>query len=86
MKVLEASERGLSARKISEEFKVGKTQIQDILKNKEVLRKDYEDGAPPEKKRNLRKTGNEEINSLIYEWFRISRSKNICPLLGQVLV
>jgi hypothetical protein len=33
MKVLEASDRGLSARKISEEFKVGKTQIGDILKN-----------------------------------------------------
>jgi hypothetical protein len=63
---------------------VGKTQIQDILKNKEALRKDYEDGAPPEKKRNLRKTGNEEINSLIYEWFRIARSKNM-PITGPLL-
>lgn len=62
---------------------MGKTQIQDILKNKEALRKDYEDGAPPEKKRNLRKTGNEEINSLIYEWFRIARSKNM-PVTGPV--
>ena len=63
---------------------MGKTQIQDILKNKEALRKDYEDGAPPEKKRNLRKTGNEEINSLIYEWFRIAKLKNM-PVNGPLL-
>ena len=77
IKVLEASDRSLSARKVSEYFGVGKTQIQDIVKNKEAIRLDYSEGAPLDKRQNLRKTGNEEINSLIYEWFRAARSKNV---------
>ena len=84
IKVLEASDRGLSARRISEDFGVGKTQIQDIVKNKEAIRQDYSKGAPLDKRRNLRKTGNEEINSLIYEWFRAARSKNV-PVSGPLI-
>ena len=73
IKVLEASDRDY--------FGVGKTQIQDIVKKKEAIQLDYSKGVPLDKRQNLHKTGNEEINSLIYEWFRAARSKNV-PVSG----
>ena len=74
--MLEASDRGY--------FGVGKTQIQDIVKNKEAIQLHYSKGVPLDKRQNLRKTGNEEINSLIYEWFRAARSKNV-PVSGPLI-
>ena len=35
-----------SARKIAEEFQIGKTQVQNILKRKADLMADYENNAP----------------------------------------
>ena len=83
VQVIHLSERGTSARKIAQQFGVGKTQIQSILLNKQAILQDFKDGAPAEK-RNLRPTGNKKINKLTYEWFKAARSKNI-PLSGPLL-
>ena len=70
VKVIQKKEQfGLSARKLAEEFKVGKTQIQTILNNKRKHLDDYEANAPRAKKRCMRTTGNEEINELSYKFF-----------------
>jgi len=82
--VIEKSEKGLSGRKIAEDMKVGKTQIQRILQNKEALLKEAEAGVPLAKKRNMRKTGNEEVNELVWDWFKTCRSKRI-PMSGPLV-
>eukprot|EP00117_Sycon_ciliatum_P046093 scpid98626/ scgid33057/ Tigger transposable element-derived protein 4 len=84
LKVIEMSERGMSARKIANEVKVGKTQIQSILLHNEAILKDAETGAPLTKKRNSRKAGNEDLNGLVSEWFLTCRAKCI-PLSGPVI-
>ena len=84
VQVINLSEKGTSARKIAQQFCVGKTQIQSILLNKQAILQDFEDGVPAEKKRNIRQTGNENINELMYEWFKTARSKNI-PVSGPLL-
>ena len=82
VQVVNLSEKGTSACKIAQQFGVSKTQIQSIILNK-VMR-DFEDGAPAEKKRKMRQTGNERINELMYDWFKTARLKNI-PLSGSIL-
>ena len=84
VQVVSLSEKGTSARKIAQQFGMGKTQIQSIILNKQSILQDFEDGAPPEKKRKMRQTGNERINELMYEWFKTARSKNI-PVSGSLL-
>ena len=84
VQVVSLSEKGTSVRKIAQQFGVGKTQIQSIILNKQSILQDFEDGAPAEKKRKMRQTGNERINELMYEWFKTARSKNI-PVSGSLL-
>lgn len=50
-KAIELSEKGLSSRKISEIFKCGKTQINNVLKHKREVLEDLECNVDPERKR-----------------------------------
>ena len=68
--MLEISNTEMSARKITDQFGVRKTQILLILKNKSAILRDYEGADLLTKKRNIRKkTGNEERNSVSWKWF-----------------
>ena len=42
----------------------GKTQVTNVLKRKAEILDDIEYNAPGDRKRKMRKTGNEEINDL----------------------
>jgi kinesin family protein 6/9 len=64
IKVIQLSKGGLSSRKIADEFNVGRTQVQNILKRKIEFREDFENNASPERKRRRNKNANEEINEL----------------------
>ncbi|CAH1250591.1 Hypp8879 [Branchiostoma lanceolatum] len=55
---------GVGARGLAQDFGVGKTQIQNIIKRKREHIEDYENNAPTSKRRNVRQTGNEGINQL----------------------
>ncbi|XP_013793905.1 tigger transposable element-derived protein 4-like, partial [Limulus polyphemus] len=46
-----------------------KDQIQRLVKRKAEVLNDYENNAPAERQRKIRKTGNEEINELNWKWF-----------------
>ncbi|XP_041477908.1 uncharacterized protein LOC121425884 [Lytechinus variegatus] len=82
-------EEGLSARSIMEimnmhGFKCGKTQVQNILKRKDEWIDQYAQNVPLSRKRKLRKTGNEEINHKVYEWFEGAIDRMI-PVNGPML-
>ena len=55
---------------LAEKFFVGKTQILSILRNQDKILHEFETNEPSSKQRSARKTGNEEINILIWEWFK----------------
>ena len=82
-------EEGLSGRSIMEimnlhGFKCGKTQVQNILKRKNEWIEQYAQNVPLSRKRKLRKTGNEEINHKVYEWFEEAIDRMI-PVNGPML-
>lgn len=84
MKVIEASEKDkLTVREIMLRFKCGKTQIYDTLKNKDKIREEWMKGNG-QMKRKAKKTGNEEINGIVWEWFVSARAKNL-PLSGPMV-
>ncbi|XP_069105391.1 tigger transposable element-derived protein 4-like [Argopecten irradians] len=74
IKLLDA---GKPAYKVAQDFGVGKTQIQNLRKRKLELINDFENNVPGESKRRRYLTGNEEINSLTYEWFKDASARRI---------
>ena len=83
--VLDKIEKGQSCRSVAEELSVGKTQIQNIVKDKEDILKQWAAGESSSKKyTKVRKTGYEEIDKVIWEWFARARAKNI-PVTGRLI-
>lgn len=78
-------EQKLSVKQLADKYKCGKTQVYKILKNKDDIReKWYRGQCSAKSKRSLKKTGNEEINELVYQWFLNARAKNL-PISGPIL-
>jgi hypothetical protein len=75
--VIKKSESGISARKLSIEYQVGKTQIQDTIKRKAEYVKYHEENMPEDMKRKKIKTGFEEINRLTEEWLKEANRRHI---------
>ena len=69
---------------LAEKFFVGKTQILSILRNQDKILHEFETNEPSSKQRSARKTGNEEINKLIWEWFK-DMSRRKLPISGPML-
>lgn len=78
------SENKMSVKDLTMKFKCGKTLVYDTIKNKEKIKSDYLRGENCNSKRKIRKTGNEEINRILYEWFLDARSRNL-PISGPLL-
>ncbi|KAG5895655.1 hypothetical protein JTB14_008664 [Gonioctena quinquepunctata] len=70
----------LSVRKLAEKYGVGKTQISEILKNKNELLKSFVDGSSnDEVKRKF-----PAVDQIVFEWFSKVRDKKI-PLSGTLI-
>jgi hypothetical protein len=86
VKVIEASEKDkLTMKQIVDKFKIGKTQVYDILKSKSDTKREWLTGNGS-MKRKLKKTGNEDINEIVWDWFVSARAKKISvsePMLQQ---
>lgn len=82
VRVIELS-KSKSARKIAMEMGVGKTQIQNIVKRKAEILHDFENNVSGGRKR-VRRTGNEDINDLVLEWYNYA-SSNGHPVSGPLL-
>ncbi|GBM84948.1 Tigger transposable element-derived protein 4 [Araneus ventricosus] len=83
LKVIEKEK--LSVRRLAERFHVGKTQISELLKDKEGIRKMWVLNSN-ENLKNLkfRKIETSEIDEVLMKWFRSARAKNI-PVNGVLL-
>ena len=82
IKVLEKSESGMSARMISTQFSCGKTQIQNILKNKEQIRAEWEKGKAGDRKYlTARRTQYVELNERVWDWKGGKKAKERITLL-----
>lgn len=73
-----------SQRQLAEQFHVGKTQILNILRDREAIYKSWrENGCNSQQKKEI-KTVAGEIDSILYEWFCAVRNKKI-PVTGPML-
>ncbi|GBN18071.1 hypothetical protein AVEN_255034-1 [Araneus ventricosus] len=81
--VLEVAEKEkLSVRSLAERSHVGITQISELLKDKEGIRKMWVLDSNENLK--FRKTETSEIDEVLMKWFRSARAKNI-PVSGVLL-
>lgn len=84
--VLDVNEKEkLSVRNLAERFHVGKTQISELLKDKDEIRKMWILNSNKDLKNlKFRKTETSEIDEVVMKWFRSARAKNI-PVSGVLL-
>ncbi|GBM25438.1 Tigger transposable element-derived protein 4 [Araneus ventricosus] len=76
MELLRQYEKGKSARKLAELFYCGRTQINKIIKEKDLIWKEYEDFKFHGIKR-MRHEKYVNINEAVLEWFKTVRAKKI---------
>ena len=75
---------GCGSQSLAEKFFIGKTQVLSILKKWDKFLREFEANEPLTKKRSARKTGNEKINKLTWEWFK-DMSRRKLPISGPML-
>ncbi|GBN39333.1 Tigger transposable element-derived protein 4 [Araneus ventricosus] len=83
IEVLRQYENGKSARKSSELFNCGRTQINKAIKEKDLILKEYEDFKFRGVKR-IRHKKYVDINEAVLEWFKTVRTKKI-PVSGPMI-
>ena len=66
-----------SCRDIAEIFKIGKTSAATILKNEDILRKDYETFQGNQKRK--RKGKYHKLNEAMYKWYTKCCAANLYP-------
>ncbi|GBO17543.1 hypothetical protein AVEN_164313-1 [Araneus ventricosus] len=76
IEILRQYENGKSARKLAELFYCGRTQINKIIKEKDLILKEYEDFKLRGVKR-MRHEKYVDINEAVLEWFKTVRAKKI---------
>ena len=82
--LINEAESGKSCRQLADQFNIGRTQANSIIKRKAELLLEYDQNNCLDRKRKLQKTGNEDVNIICWEWFQTARSQNI-PLSGPML-
>jgi hypothetical protein len=80
IKVISARNSGKSMRHLASEFGCGKTQIVNILVQRETYLREWEEKAAQNphfrtRKRRVRRTSNEETNRLVWEWYSSLKEK-----------
>ena len=71
------------SRKIAEVFKCGRTQIQNIVRNKEKILSQYEANVPASR-RCYRPGEFEDVNQAMYTWYSLARQRSV-PVSGPML-
>lgn len=85
IKVIEEHERNKRpARELITLFKVGKTQIYEILKNKNKIKDNWRNGKAGHMKRNAKSIEYEDINRAMFEWFVDVTGRGM-PLSGSMI-
>ncbi|XP_063610438.1 tigger transposable element-derived protein 4-like [Penaeus indicus] len=71
-------------RQLSKDFGVSLGTVSNLLKRKREIEELYEENVSKERCRKLRKTEHEQVNELMWDFFRECRRKNL-PLSGPIL-
>lgn len=75
----------MSIRKLAEKFGIGKTQVAEILRNKEDIIRRYNENSTNEKCHRFQRNGpGELIDKIVLEWFNRVRNKNV-PISGPII-
>ncbi|GBN98087.1 hypothetical protein AVEN_146456-1 [Araneus ventricosus] len=83
IEILRQHENGKSARKLAALFYCGRTQINKIIKEKDLILKEYEDFKLRGVKR-MKHERHVDINEAVLEWFKTVRAKQI-PVSGPMI-
>ncbi|XP_025418100.1 tigger transposable element-derived protein 4-like [Sipha flava] len=79
------SNGGWSIRKLVDKFGIGKTQVAEVLKNKENILRRYNENSINEKSRRFQRNGpGEFIDKIVLGWFNHVRNKNV-PVSGPII-
>jgi len=79
------SNGGWSTSKLADKFAIGKTQVAEVLKNKENIVRRYNENSKNEKSRRFQRNGpGELIDKVVLEWFNCVRNK-IVPVSGPII-
>eukprot|EP00057_Strongylocentrotus_purpuratus_P009321 XP_011663795.1 PREDICTED: tigger transposable element-derived protein 4-like [Strongylocentrotus purpuratus] len=81
---LKMSSRAIVEALGSRGLRCGKTQVLSIIKSKRRWLDNYESNIPLGRKKKSQKTGNEEMNDLLYEWYKDSTAR-MFPVSGPLL-
>ncbi|XP_071050790.1 jerky protein homolog [Onthophagus taurus] len=87
--IAESEKFSNSVRKLAEKFGIGRTKVNDILKNKSHFKKLFEENSNLQQKRKFAKTEGLAIDQIVYNWFCKAINRNITisgPLLKEKAV
>ena len=73
-----------STRVIAEVFNCSRTQIQQILKNKDRIALEFEAKGEPATRKRKRKAAFQSVNDAVYQRYRLVRQRNV-PVSGPML-
>jgi len=84
--IIRASSNGkLSVRALGEQFKVGKTQVSEILKKKAEILQEWEtNGNSSSRKIFSKSSPGSDVDATVYEWFCRARAAKI-PISGPLI-
>ncbi|XP_046386326.1 jerky protein homolog-like [Ischnura elegans] len=88
VELLKKLDRGVSVLKLREEYGVGQSTIYDIKGQREKLLQFVSESdslAGISKRRNIRGPSNNEVDKVVYEWFRQRRSEGV-PISGGIIM
>lgn len=83
MELIKASS-GRSSRQLADQFGIGRTQVQGILKRKAELMEEYDSNNNGARKRACYRSEHEDIDKLTWAWFQRARGLNT-PVSGPMI-
>lgn len=79
-----SDQKKLTPKQLVIQFKCGKTQVYEILKNKEKIKEEWMRGGNGDIKRKPKESHHDDVNSTVLEWFMDARSRNL-PVSGTII-
>ena len=74
---LKLMEAGTATKLVAEQYGIGLTQLHRLNKRKADVLEQYEKSSNPDIKRSCRRTGNEELNTIMWTWFQDASVRNV---------
>lgn len=78
--VLDMVDKGMSYRKVSENFSIANATVTNIVRNRTSIVKLWEDNCSHDRKRKMRQTENDEVNEKVLEFFTKCRAAEFIVL------